>query len=54
MTPSVDVGSLDARASVVRVVADALAVHLHSTLDGHPPYAAEMDVTSSAPPRDGR
>jgi hypothetical protein len=44
---SLAVASLDARSSKVQVIAEGLALQAHAGLEGHPPYAAQLEAPVS-------
>jgi hypothetical protein len=47
VTVSLDLKSLDARFDTARARFDALALRAHTTLEGHEPYAAELEARAS-------
>lgn len=44
---SIDLASLDARSTGLHALADGIKLRAHTALEGHPPYAAEIDETAS-------
>ena len=47
VTGSIGAGSVDAKAGGMREIVDGLAIRLHASLDGHAPYAADLDATGA-------
>ncbi len=41
---SLELSSLDVTSPAARVLVDGLTLHAHTALDGHPPYALELDA----------
>ena len=44
---STEFGSLDVRTAAAHAIVNRLALRVHTTLDGHAPYAAELDTSVS-------
>jgi hypothetical protein len=44
---SIELGSLEARTPEVRAVVEGATVHAHSALEGHAPYAVDLEATLS-------